>query len=63
VRGIAIVIMALDHSRDFFGSLTAQPTNTATATAALFFTRWVTHVCAEVFFTTAAIPKASTFGE
>jgi uncharacterized membrane protein len=50
VRGIAIVIMALDHSRDFFGSLTAQPTNTATTTAALFFTRWVTHVCAPVFF-------------
>jgi uncharacterized membrane protein len=50
VRGIAIVIMALDHSRDFFGSLTAQPTNIATTTAALFFTRWVTHVCAPVFF-------------
>ena len=50
VRGIIIVIMALDHSHDFFGSLTAQPTNTATTTTALFFTRWVTHFCAPVFF-------------
>ncbi|HWY15431.1 MAG TPA: heparan-alpha-glucosaminide N-acetyltransferase domain-containing protein [Rhizomicrobium sp.] len=50
VRGIIIVIMALDHSHDFFGSLTAQPTNTATTTAALFFTRWITHFCAPVFF-------------
>jgi uncharacterized membrane protein len=50
VRGIVIVIMALDHSHDFFGSLTVNPTNTATTTAALFFTRWITHFCAPVFF-------------
>jgi uncharacterized membrane protein len=50
VRGIIIVIMALDHAHDFFGSLTVNPTNTATTTAALFFTRWITHFCAPVFF-------------
>lgn len=50
VRGIVIVIMALDHVRDFFGDQAAQPTNLATTTAALFFTRWITHLCASTFF-------------
>jgi uncharacterized membrane protein len=50
VRGIIIVIMALDHVRDFFGDPTASPTNLATTTASLFFTRWITHICAPVFF-------------
>src|SRR5690348_16521321 len=42
--------MALDHVRDFFGDLTASPTNLATTTVGLFFTRWITHFCAPVFF-------------
>jgi len=50
VRGIIIVIMALDHTRDYFGDLAASPTNLATTTVALFFTRWLTHICAPVFF-------------
>ncbi|WP_426699838.1 DUF1624 domain-containing protein [Rhodanobacter sp. Col0626] len=50
LRGIIIVIMALDHVHDFFGALDASPTNLATTTAALFFTRWITHFCAPVFF-------------
>ena len=50
VRGIVIVIMALDHVRDFFGDPAASPTNLGTTTAALFFTRWITHICASVFF-------------
>ena len=49
-RGLIIVVMALDHVRDFFGDPTASPTNLATTTAALFFTRWITHMCAPVFF-------------
>lgn len=49
LRGLVIVIMALDHVHDFFGDLTAQPTNLATTTGALFFTRWITHFCAPVF--------------
>ena len=36
--------MALDHTRDFFGSPVA-----VTATLPLFFTRWITHFCAPVF--------------
>lgn len=50
VRGIVMVIMALDHSHDYFGSLTATPTNLAATTVALFLTRWVTHICAPTFF-------------
>jgi len=50
LRGIIIVIMALDHVHDFFGALDASPTDLATTTPALFFTRWITHFCAPVFF-------------
>ena len=50
LRGVIIVIMALDHSHDFFGSLSSQPTDLSTTTAGLFFTRWITHFCAPVFF-------------
>jgi uncharacterized membrane protein len=49
VRGAIMVLMALDHTRDFFG-LPGNPTNLATASAGLFFTRWVTHFCAPGFF-------------
>lgn len=50
VRGVVMVVMALDHVRDFLGFPGANPTNLATTTVALFFTRWVTHFCAPVFF-------------
>ena len=50
VRGIIMILMALDHTRDYFGDLAASPTNLATATAPLFMTRWITHFCAPVFF-------------
>src|SRR5580704_19118425 len=50
VRGVIMILMALDHTRDFFGIPGQNPTNLATATAALFLTRWVTHFCAPVFF-------------
>jgi uncharacterized membrane protein len=50
VRGAIMILMALDHTRDFFGIPGQNPTNLATASAALFLTRWVTHFCAPVFF-------------
>ena len=50
VRGVIMIIMALDHTRDFFGIPGQNPTNLASATAALFLTRWVTFFCAPVFF-------------
>jgi uncharacterized membrane protein len=49
VRGVIMIIMALDHTRDFFG-VPGSPTNLATASVALFFTRWITNICAPVFF-------------
>ena len=51
LRGVIMVIMALDHTRDFFHitALTDQPTNMATTSAPLFFTRWITHFCAPGF--------------
>jgi uncharacterized membrane protein len=50
VRGGIMILMALDHTRDYFGYPGQNPTNLASASAALFFTRWVTHFCAPVFF-------------
>ncbi|MDB4882869.1 MAG: hypothetical protein JWL95_1635 [Gemmatimonadetes bacterium] len=50
VRGVIMILMALDHTRDYFGDVTASPANLATTTVALFFTRWITHFCAPVFF-------------
>jgi len=48
LRGIVMVIMALDHTRDYFYA-GANPLNLATTTPFLFFTRWITHFCAPVF--------------
>lgn len=46
-----MVIMALDHVRDLMhiNSITQSPTDLATTTPILFFTRWITHLCAPIF--------------
>jgi len=51
LRGLVILLMALDHVRMYFGYGTwySEPTNLATTTPLLFFTRWITHFCAPVF--------------
>jgi len=50
LRGFAMVAMALDHTRDFFTNLTFDPETLELTWGSLFFTRWVTHLCAPLFF-------------
>jgi len=44
-----MVLMALDHTRDFFTFARPNPEDIAHTSAALFFTRVITHYCAPVF--------------
>jgi uncharacterized membrane protein len=49
LRGFVIALMALDHTRDFFGFATFNPEDLAATTPAWFWTRWITHLCAPIF--------------
>ena len=56
LRGLVIVIMAIDHVRDFFLFGTEQdPMADPNITAGLFATRWITHFCAPVFVLLAGV--------
>jgi uncharacterized membrane protein len=49
-RGVIMVWMALDHTRDFFTNIPFEPETLAQTNLVLFATRWVTHFCAPMFF-------------
>jgi len=51
LRGLVMIIMALDHVRDyfFFGSFTSNPTDPYPTNPLLFYTRIITHNCAPIF--------------
>ena len=53
LRGLLMILMALDHTRDFFGIYRINPTDPQASWPALFLTRWITHLCAPGFIALA----------
>jgi uncharacterized membrane protein len=50
LRGVVMIIMALDHVRDFMSErLYMDPVDLRTTTPGIFLTRWITHFCAPTF--------------
>jgi uncharacterized membrane protein len=67
LRGLVIILMVLDHTRDYFNkdALAFDPLDLEKTTPFLFFTRWITHLCAPtfVFLTGASIFLQQTRGK
>jgi len=49
LRGFVMILMALDHVRDHFSASGQNPMTDPNVDAALFYTRWITHLCAPTF--------------
>ncbi len=49
VRGLIMIIMALDHVREFFSYTAFRADDVSQTYPLLFFTRWITHLCAPTF--------------
>ena len=48
-RGLVMVLMVLDHVREYFSDARISPGDLARTTPGLFLTRWITHFCAPAF--------------
>lgn len=55
LRGLVIILMAIDHTRDFFTDVRFAPEDLSQTDSFLFLTRWVTHFCAPIFIILAGV--------
>ena len=58
LRGLIMILMALDHTRDYFSNAHFNPLDLSQTTTALFLTRWITHFCAPLFILLSGISTA-----
>jgi uncharacterized membrane protein len=66
LRGLVIALMALDHVRDYFylaGGFAVNPLNPEQTTPWLYFTRWITHLCAPTFVLLAGVSAYLQFAK
>ncbi|MES2830328.1 MAG: heparan-alpha-glucosaminide N-acetyltransferase domain-containing protein [Bacteroidota bacterium] len=63
LRGIIMVIMALDHVRDFYTNVPFDPLDLSKTSPILFFTRWITHFCAPVFIFLSGVSAFLSLGK